>query len=96
MLRNDDECGVVTLAREWETQLLESRARHRERGDIENGLQFQKHPLMQMEGHPFDTVAWCMGLVEIKDEDGKLIFRDNCEFPDTWGERDKQRSESVV
>jgi hypothetical protein len=23
MLRNDDECGVVTLAREWETQLLE-------------------------------------------------------------------------
>jgi hypothetical protein len=90
MLRNDDECGVVTLAREWETQLLESRARHRERGDIENGLQFQKHPLMQMEGHPFDTVSWRIGPVEIKDEDGKLIFRDDCEFPDTWGERDRQ------
>jgi ribonucleoside-diphosphate reductase alpha chain len=90
MLRNDDEIGVVTLRREWELNLEAFRYRHRASGDVENGLQFPKHPLVQMEGHPFDTVSWRIGPVEIKDEDGKFIFRDDCEFPDTWGERDRQ------
>jgi ribonucleoside-diphosphate reductase alpha chain len=90
MLRNDDEVGVVNLGRLWESRLSSFRARHTEQGDIENGLQFPKHPLMQMEGHPFDTVAWLTAPIDIKDEAGKVIFADNVEFPETWGERDKQ------
>jgi ribonucleoside-diphosphate reductase alpha chain len=91
MLRNDDKCGVPVLVREWEIGLEAFRVRHRESGDVANGLQFQKHPLMQMEGHPFDTVAWRTGPIEIKDEDGKIIFTEaNAEFPESWGDRDKQ------
>lgn len=91
MLINDEFRGVVTLSRRWGDALIQERIRHAREGDVENGLEFPVHPLMDKHAHPFDTTAWEVTPVQIKDESGKFIFvEDDAEFPAGWGERDRQ------
>lgn len=91
MLRDNETVGVVALESAWLDALAAFMADHSVAGDVDDGLAFPKHPRMIPGEHPFETVAWRTGPVSIKDEYGKLIFtEENAEFPESWGERDKQ------